>query len=379
MKAADVRCAIKRKKCEKSHAAHLNSGAVLASYWNPGERKRATSFWRLSRGGRCLSTWYNKVTTSHPLQPQSCLVTGLLYFDWEPFSCATCVEPSQVWLGWAEIHTGLICLPADSLGFRIPLPGIRSINKFPYILKVQIYKNKCLKWILFLSPNTPPPRSWNLIGSSHQKGVMICAGSSCQQPIKFILAQLLHNWSLLSGIKVSLQKTNELALTWTLMFCVYKWSQKIVENVVTLLFYLSSIFEGKSHNFWLQCDRSLIIYEMCLFSGGKKEHHYFFSFIIMSSFWLDILNQVVCISKKYLRAKRKSTQKYKIYCFKQLQSSLETRWIMTAQRSGADLCCFESDMWHDCILFPVCQQWRANFNLAALFHASIWKRPFENI
>lgn len=90
---------------------------------------------------------------------------------------------------------------------------------------------------------------------------------------------------------------------------------------------------------------------MCLFSRGrgggvkKKEHHYFFSFIIMSSFWLDILNQAVCVSKKYLRAKRKSSQKYKIYCFKQLQSSLDDEMNYDgAKDQVVGLCCFASDM-----------------------------------
>lgn len=73
------------------------------------------------------------------------------------------------------------------------------------------------------------------------------------------------------------------------------------------------------------------------------------------------------------KIQKKSTQKYEINYFKQLQSSLDVRWITTLRRSGADKCCCANDMWHDCIRFPVCQQWHADFNLVPL-HTSVWKR-----
>lgn len=114
--------------------------------YSPTLLGRATSSWRLSLGVGGVVEVGGRLNT--------CLNIWII---WWPR--LTHFNRSLVWLPgsfiqlcWAEIHTGLVCLPADSLGFRNPLPGICSITKFPYILKVQIYGNKCLKWILFLSP-----------------------------------------------------------------------------------------------------------------------------------------------------------------------------------------------------------------------------------
>lgn len=83
---------------------------------------------------------------------------------------------------------------------------------------------------------------------------------------------------------------------------------KYNESQTVLSRYCDSLWHHVWDEVWLHDDGSLIIYEMCLFSD---KHHYFYSFFTVSSLSVDLLNQVICVSKKYLTATK--LNKYKIH------------------------------------------------------------------
>lgn len=81
---------------------------------------------------------------------------------------------------------------------------------------------------------------------------------------------------------------------------------KYNELQTVLSYYCDFLLHHVWDEVWLYYDSSLIIYEMYLFSD---KHHYFYSFITMLSLSVDLLNQVICVSKKYLTAKKRTNKK----------------------------------------------------------------------